>query len=123
MADNLVAFTEQMDRCWMERRFEDLSAYVADEVVLVAPGGQHRMEGLGAAVESYREFMNRCEVSRFNTRDHIVTERGATAVVEYQWDMAWTDQGIAHEAKGREVLALSRGDHGWRVMWRTQLPD
>ncbi|MGI8840049.1 MAG: hypothetical protein ACR2F8_04585 [Caulobacteraceae bacterium] len=65
MADDLIAFTSEMDRCWMEQRFADLSAYIADDVVMVAPGGKQRMEGLKAAVESYREFMSRCEVSRF----------------------------------------------------------
>ena len=79
------------------------------------------MEGLDAAVESYREFMSRCDVSRFVATDHVVTERGPMAVVEYDWDMAWDDQGTKHEATGREVLILAQRDEGWRVVWRTQL--
>lgn len=122
MADELIAFTNEMDRCWMERRFTDLSTYIADDVVMVSPGGEQRMEGLNVAVESYREFMSRCSVSRFRTFDHVVTHRGPAAVVEYAWDMAWSDQGADHEAKGREVLALVQRDNGWRVVWRTQLP-
>jgi hypothetical protein len=122
MADGLIAFTREMDRCWMERRFSDLSAYLANDVVMVAPGGKQRVEGLEASIESYREFMSRSEVSRFHTYAHVVTERKAAAVVEYDWDMAWNDQSADHEAKGREVLVLARYDHGWRVVWRTQLP-
>jgi hypothetical protein len=45
MAEDLIAFTKEMDRCWMERRFSDLSAYLAAGLVLVAPGGKHRVEG------------------------------------------------------------------------------
>ncbi len=106
----------------MERRFDDLSAYLADDVVMVAPDGQHRLEGLAAAVESYREFMSRSEVTRFESHGHIVTRRATVAVVEYQWDMDWNDQGTDHQAKGREVLVLAPCDQGWRVVWRTQLP-
>ncbi len=122
MAEDLIAFTKEMDRCWTEQRFSDLSAYLAADVVLVAPGGKHRLEGLDAAIESYREFMSRSEVTHFDGYGHVVTQRGATATVEYDWDMSWTDQGMAHEATGREVLVLARYDHGWRVVWRTQLP-
>lgn len=110
-----------MDRCWIERRFSDLSAYLAVDVVLVAPGGKHRIEGLEASVESYREFMSRSDVSDFDSHGHVVTQRGATAIVEYDWRMSWNDQGQDHDATGREVLVLTRYEHGWRVVWRTQL--
>ncbi len=123
MAEDLIAFVEGMDRCWMEQRFEDLSAYIAPDVIMVSPGGKQRMEGINAAVESYREFMARCKVHRFRTYDHVVTERGAAAVVEYDWEMSWHDQGADHDTKGREVLTLSRRESGWRVVWRTQLAD
>jgi hypothetical protein len=122
MEIDFVTFTEEMDRCWMERRFSDLSRYIADDVVMVAPGGTPRMEGLDAAVESYRQFMGRSEVSRFVASDHIVTLRGHAAIVEYDWRMAWRDHGIDNEAKGREILAVVHRDTGWRVVWRTQLP-
>jgi hypothetical protein len=121
MDDELIEFARQMDSCWMERRFDDLSAYIADDVVIVAPGARRRVEGLAAAVESYRDFMNRSAVSRFLTHDHVITRRGATAVVEYGWDMAWSDQGTDHEAKGREILVLTRKGSSWRVVWRMQI--
>jgi ketosteroid isomerase-like protein len=105
----------------MERRFADLSAYIADDVVMVAPGGKQRLEGLEVAVDSYREFMSRCLVNRFRTYNHVLTQRGPAAVVEYDWDMAWSDPGEDHEARGREVLALVQRDDGWRVVWRTQI--
>ncbi len=122
MADDLILFVEEMDRCWMEHRFADLSDYIARDVVMVAPGGAQRMEGLDAAIESYRAFMARCEVATFTTSDHVVTRRGPAAIVEYGWHMAWNDQGAEHEAGGREVLVLAARDGEWRVVWRTQLP-
>jgi ketosteroid isomerase-like protein len=123
MADDMIAFVGEMDRCWIERRFTDLSAYLADDVILVAPGGKHRMEGVDASIESCREFMSRSDVTRFQTSDHVVTRRGSTAVVEYDWDMSWSDQGIDQGTQGRDILVLAQQhDRGWRVMWRTQLP-
>lgn len=125
MAEDLAAFVAAMDRCWLERRFDDLANYLAEDVVMVGPGGG-RVEGLASAVESYREFMSRSRIAHFAARDHAVTLRGDTAVVEYGWDMAWESgaesAGERHEASGREVLVLARRADGWRVVWRTQLP-
>jgi ketosteroid isomerase-like protein len=111
-----------MDRCWREGRFHDLDTYLADDVVLVAPDGQTRLEGLAAAVESYREFMTSSLVEHYTTSDHVITRRGGTAVIEYQWQMAWTSAGTDREDKGREILVLVLRDEGWRVVWRTQIP-
>jgi ketosteroid isomerase-like protein len=121
MADNLIELVKQMDRCWLERRFSDLASFIAQDVVVVAPDGTHRVQGLDSAVESYREFMNRCTVNRFSTSDYVVAQRGEAAVIEYAWNMAWNDRGTNHEAVGREVLVLSRRDSAWRVIWRMQI--
>lgn len=122
MGDEIIAFTMDMDRCWMEHRFADLADYIASDVVMVAPGGKARIQGIEAAVQSYREFMSRCEVKRFRAYDHVVTQCGPAAVVEYNWDMAWSDHEAEHEASGREILMLAQRNGLWRVTWRTQLP-
>jgi ketosteroid isomerase-like protein len=123
MADHFISFVEAMDRCWIEQRFDDLSAFLAPDVVVVAPDGATRLEGLSAAVESYRSFMVRAKIAWFKSRDHVVTERGDAAIVEYRWNMAWRTDGAAHEATGREIVMLARRAGAWRIVWRTQLSD
>lgn len=122
MADELVSFVEAMDRCWIEHRFDDLSAFLAPDIVVVSPDGVTRLAGLLAAVDSYRAFMERAKVGWFKSNDHVVTERGDAAIVEYRWNMAWRSDGVAHEATGREIVMLARRDRAWRIVWRTQLP-
>ncbi len=121
MSGTLAGFVAELDMCWLERRFDDLAAYLAEDVTFALPSGQ-RIEGQNEAIDSYRHFMTRCAVERFETSDVKVSTRADAAVVEYGWDMAWSDGTSAHSAKGREVLVLARGDGGWRVFWRTQLP-
>jgi ketosteroid isomerase-like protein len=123
MSAELIAFVQSFDRCWIEGRFEALADFLATGVVMVAPGGGGRLEGIDEAIGSYRSFMARASVERFETGDFKVTDRGNAAVVEYRWDMAWTDAGISHLASGREVLVLARFDNEWRIIWRTQLSE
>ncbi|MBV9612501.1 MAG: nuclear transport factor 2 family protein [Acidobacteriaceae bacterium] len=117
-----VRFVNEMDRCWMEGRFNDLREFLAEDVVFVAPDGQGRMRCVDAAVGSYREFLSRSQVAHYSASDHIVTLRDATAVLEYRWEMKWSSEGVKHEDSGREILVLARRDDKWRVLWRTQLP-
>ncbi len=118
---DFIKFVEDMDRCWRESRFHDLDAYLADDVVIVAPDGKNRLEGIAAAVESYREFMASSSVEHYTTSDHIMTRRGDVTVVEYQWKMAWTSAGIDYDDRGREILVLAWREGNWRVVWRTQI--
>ncbi len=122
MDDDFIKFVEDMDRCWREGRLFDLDTYLADDVVIVAPDGKTRLEGLAAAMESYREFMAISSVEHYTTSDHTVTHRDDTVIVEYQWTMAWTSAGIDRNDKGREILVLTRREGHWRVIWRTQIP-
>jgi len=113
-------FVREMDRCWLEQRFDDLKSYLAEDVVFVAPTGQ-RAKGRDTAIASYREFMTRATIRRFHGSDAVVTRANDTAVAEYGWDMAWDSDGQSYDAKGREVLVLSRAGGNWAVIWRTQL--
>ena len=117
-----ISFCESLDRCWMQGRLQDLDAFLAEDVVFVAPGGKRYAEGIAPAIESYRQFTSHAKVNRFQTSDYRVTRRGDTAIVEYAWQMNWDAEGAEHHETGREVLVLSRRDENWRVVWRTQIP-
>jgi hypothetical protein len=71
------------------------------DIIVVSPDGATRVAGLVAAVENYRAFMVRAKIAWFASRDHVVTERGDAAIVEYRWDREWRSEGAAHEATGR----------------------
>jgi len=119
---DFIKFVEDMDRCWREGRFHDLETFLADDVVMISPDGKTRLEGLAAAVESYREFTTSSLVEHYAPSDYIITYRGDTAVIEYRWEMAWTSAGVDYNDTGREVLVLAAQEGRWRVIWRMQIP-
>ena len=116
-----ITLVDAMDACWTEKRFEDLHSYLATDVVLVAPGGVARIDGVDAAIDTYRQFMANSTLQRYWTRGHVVTPRGDAAVVEYEWEMQWASEGAEHNDRGREVLVFSKRDGKWKVVWRTQI--
>jgi ketosteroid isomerase-like protein len=117
-----VSFVRSLDEAWSQARYDDLSKFLAEDVTFVSPDGKSRATGLETAVESYRQFAAHASVERFVTFDHIVTQRGEAAVVEYRWEMTWVASGERHDDVGREVLVISHRNGEWRVVWRTQIP-
>ena len=71
------------------------------DIIVVSPDGATCVASLDVAVENYRAFMVRAKIAWFASRDHVVTERGDAAIVEYRWDLAWRPEDAAHEATGR----------------------
>ncbi len=116
-----VSFIKSLDQCWVQGRLRDLTAYLADDVVFVAPGGKLRREGIDYAIESYRRFTSEARIDQFETQDYFVTRRGDAAVVEYTWQMVWFAGGADHQETGRDILVLARRNENWRVVWRTQV--
>lgn len=57
--------------------------------------------------------MVRAKIAWFASGDHVVTERGAAAIVGYRWDMEWRSEGASHEATGARFwcsrAAMARG--------------
>lgn len=121
MADTPIDLAQAMDRCWLERRYDDLHACLAPEVVISVPGVAP-VVGIEAVIDTYRDFMSRCEVLSYEPAGHVETIRGDAAIVEYRWDMVWQEAKEEITAAGREILALQRSDTGWTIFWRTQLP-
>ena len=71
-----------LDRTSVRR---SLSSSRAD-IIVVSPNDTTGVAGRSAAVENYRAFMVRAKIVWFASRDHVVTERGDAAIVEYRWD-------------------------------------
>jgi len=123
--DEITAFAEAMDLCWLDGRFDDLRHFMTPDVVVSVPDAE-RVDGIEAVIATYRDFRARCAVTHFRSHDHVAILQADSAVIEYRWEMTWREAGDEIEARGREILALHRSEDrpvgGWRVFWRTQLP-
>lgn len=112
----------RINTAWLERRFDELTALFAEDIVLVAPGFAARLAGREASIETFREFMNRAAVTSYLEDDLRVSINGDTAVADFAWEMTWTDADTPHRQRGRDLFVFTRRQGEWRVVWRTLLP-
>jgi hypothetical protein len=123
LVDQVREVVSRISAAWQSRRYEDLLDYFDDEMVIVGPGFQGRVEGRKACVESYREFMERVSIERYEEAVPVIDVWEGTAVATYRWEMDWTSGGVPNRDAGHDIVVLSRADSGgaaaWRVVWRT----
>jgi ketosteroid isomerase-like protein len=119
-AENPIDTVKALDRCWRERKFDELADLLAPNIVVVGSHGR-RFTGRDAALAGYRDFMTNSEVRSYTPTNYIVTSHGDAAVVEYEWAMQWTSGEQSHDGRGREFLTLSRTDGRRQIIWRMQL--
>lgn len=114
-----------LSAAWRERRYEDLTEFLAEDMVFALPGLGGRLEGASAVVASYREFMDRVTLTAYTEAEPDVAIWGETAVATFRWEMGWLAGGVPNHETGHDVFVLRRASVGapWRVVWRTMMFD
>lgn len=112
----------EVGQAWRARRFEELSRYFHEAMVIGAPGQTLTLiQGREACIEAYRDLLDGAEIETYAEEPAWVGVWGATAVASYAWVMTFSDEDGAHAAAGNDVLTLAKGPHGWRVVGRMLL--
>jgi uncharacterized protein (TIGR02246 family) len=120
-ADEVRAALERISAAWQARRYDDLSQLFAEDMVFSIPGQTPRLEGRGAIVASYREFMDRVALTSYREDLHSVDVWGEMAVASFRWDMAWLAGEVPNHETGCDVFAFTRAGGRWLAVWRTMI--
>jgi ketosteroid isomerase-like protein len=121
------ALIDRMNRAWLEGPIEELPKALDScfHPAMVIRGGDLQVHGAGkeACIQSYVDFARTAEVRECNLEEPSIDLAGDTAVAVYGWEMTWEMDGQTHHEAGSDILALARGESGWRITWRALLPS
>ncbi|MEZ6194446.1 MAG: DUF4440 domain-containing protein [Planctomycetota bacterium] len=109
----------EMQRAWTEGRYDDLRAWLDEEVLIAPPRGARRIRGAGPYAASYRDFDEAADTLEFTPAEPEIDVMGEIAVARCPFRMVYVMQGRRHEEEGVDLLVLSRAIGAWRVVWRT----
>ena len=111
----------ELNRSWLEQRFEDLSAFFDPDIVMKGPGLKELARGRDALVQSYVDFMTRSKVLEYSESNHIVACWGSTAAVTYDWAMTWEQKGKTETGSGQDMFVFRQQDGRWIAFLRIML--
>ncbi len=112
----------EINEAWVGGRFAQLARYFDPEIVMVAPDSGGRIAGAEACLASFKEFLGAANVLEFRESEFTADVWGTAAVGTFRFDITYVLDGSQHTEAGREIWLFTRGDDGWRAVWRTQFP-
>lgn len=120
--DEIAKIVRALNACWLEGRWDDLRGHFHEDVTLVMPGFEDRVEGAGPVVESYRDFGGKATIHSFETSEPAVDVLGPAAVATSAFVIDYDYEGDRYREGGTDVLVFTETGGEWRVRWRTIVP-
>jgi hypothetical protein len=113
---------QRINAAWVQHRTEELRELLHPSMVIAPPGGGEPLRGQADCIASYRDFIVRARVLRFEELSPSVDVFGETAVVSYTFEIFYELGGTWTTESGSEVFVLTNDSGRWWAVWRTQSP-
>ena len=109
-----------INQAWLEGRALDLEALFDPKIVMLLPGGTC-VKGRNLLVQSFVDMCENARVHGFEESDRQVDVFGDAAVASFAFTMVYEREGEKYRSTGRDLWVFSRGERGWRAIYRTML--
>jgi len=113
---------QRINAAWLQGELENLADVLHEHMVIVPPGFQQRIEGAAACAEGYEQFARAATVQAYEESDAHVEVFGATAVVNYRYELTYTMEGASYQDTGHDLYVFVHRDGRWQAVWRTLVP-
>jgi hypothetical protein len=112
---------DHLNQSWLKKRFDLLEQCFDEDVVMTGPGFKELCRGRSHMVQSYRDFMQKSEVTEYIESNHFVHEWGNTAVAGFDWSMTWIQNGKSDHGTGHDMFVFERRGDRWIAVLRAML--
>jgi ketosteroid isomerase-like protein len=114
----------EKNRAWVAGAVHEVESLYDEAAVLVKPDFLP-VRGRADIVKSYEDDVHHARTHSFEELEHSVAVFADLAMVAYRYSVRRTllPEGDEREETGREILTLRRSAGGWKVLWRTQIPE
>ena len=93
MIEQVQETLTNLNRAWVERRFDDMTPFLDEQVVMKGPGLKELAKGRDTLIGGYRQFMERSKVTEYSEANHAIDQWADTAVASYEWTIAYEQDG------------------------------
>jgi len=119
--DEIRNALEGISRAWRERRFNDLTPFFDENIVMKGPAFRQLCRGREALADSYAEFMAKSKVVHYAESNHSIDLWGDTAAATYDWTMTYEQAGKTSTESGQDMFVFARRQSEWKAVLRVML--
>lgn len=122
-AQEVIDSVRAINDAWLHHRFDELSNYFDEAMVLAMPGLEQRVEGRDPIIDSYRDFAGRATIQRFDAEQPRADVVGSTAITTTSFEIEYELEGTRYREGGTDLLIFARIGGRWQVVWRSVIPS
>lgn len=105
-----------LNDAWTKGNPDDLAQYFHPDMVAITATDQHRLNGAAACIAGWKAFAEAATIHQWREIDPVIHVYGSSAVVAYDFDMAFDMNGQAIQMGGRDMFFfVKEGDRWWAV--------
>lgn len=102
-----------LNKTWTGGDIGDLPKFFHEDIVVISPVSERRIEGKDACVAAWTRFVDNCAVKEWKETDPKVQVYGDAAVVTYYYEISFESQGQLRTEKGRDMFFMVRNGERW----------
>lgn len=104
---------QALNRAWTRGRPDELRKYFHPDMVAITPTDRDRLQGAEACIAGWTAFVAATTIHRWREIAPRIQLYGDTAVVTYEFDMAFDMGGQRIDLGGRDMFVFVRENGRW----------
>lgn len=117
--NDLEQFLRNMNQAWLAERYDELSDYLDDDVVMLPPGQSEPIVGADSLLESYRQFSAAAKIHHFKIEEIRIFEHPSMAMTHLKFSIDYELEENRNRETGLDICAVSTSGTKPSIVWRT----
>ncbi len=118
---NIEQFIRDLNQAWLDGRYDDLYDYYDPAVVMLPPGSDTPVVGIGPLVESYRQFGSSATLHKFDITEITLYSWNNLTMCHLKFEVDYEIESGRFREEGLDIYAINSSGIKPKVVWRTQL--
>lgn len=98
---------------WTKGNPDDLAQYFHPDMVAITATDRHRLNGAAACIAGWKSFAEATTIHHWREIDPVIHVYGNSAVVAYDFDMAFDMNGQTIQMGGRDMFFFVKENGRW----------
>ena len=116
--NELIQVIKSINQSWLKGKTGDIAGFLHKDIVTTDSLLNVLIKGKDDCIKSYDDFNADAKTHRYKEKDFIVNTFGATATVQYTFEISYTMHCKEYNETGKDYYVLTNEKGKWLVVWR-----
>ena len=116
--DRIKHIIRIINDAWYHQDYQVMEGLFSDSVIFRSPDFKHQIQGKEVCIQTFRDFMNKAIVSKFEIDNISVNFLERTALATYQFIIEYEMNNKFIKESGTDIIVFEETEGNWLLSWR-----